>query len=360
MNSIFKNFGHEWSVVSNGQSVEDPLVFGEFDLLILDTSGAVTPGVETACRIKTGLEAKHIPIILAIEDGEGWNNLPVELTNHADEYIAKPFKDIELVTRVGSMLRFKELKEQMTISNMFIEDELQTAQIVQSAMLPSTFPYPGKVRFHTYYETASTIGGDYYDVFDYGDGKMGVIIVDVSGHGASAALIVSIIKTLMQSYAEKSLHPAKAMEELNLRLLKLTPEDRFATAFFGLVDFSEMTLCYVRCGHPCPFIIRGEDRSIIELSQPGGLVGMFDDLPFKEDTIDLFAGDKILMFSDGLTEVCDENNKQYGSRGLRRALEKRPGIGGDQLIDEILEETWKFNSGKCGVDDVAILLMEVL
>lgn len=360
MISVFEKFGHEWSVVPDGSSAREPSFYADLDIVIIDVLKAATSGAQTASHMKSRLETKHIPIILAIENGEEWDNLPDELTSQADEYLAKPFKEIELVTRVGSMLRLKELKEQITISHTFIEDELQTAQIVQTAMLPSVFPYPDKVQFYTYYETTSTIGGDYYDVFDYGNGKMGVTIVDVSGHGASAALIVSIIKTLMQSYSEKGLSPIKAMEELNLRLLKLTPEERFATAFFGLVDFNKMTLRYVRCGHPWPYIIREKDKSITELKSPGGLLGMFDDLPFTEETVKLFPGDKVLMFSDGLTEVCDENNKQYGSNGLRHALEIRPGVGGDQLIDEILEETWKFNSGKCGVDDVAILLMEVL
>ena len=352
--------GHEIVPAYNGPDALEIARKEDVDLVLLDVMMPRMSGLEVASLLKENERTKHVPIIFLTAQKKNAEDIAEGLEAGADEYITKPFHHAELVARVNSMLRVKTLYDQVSEAKRTIEEELRTAKVVQSSLLPTRFPYPDRIRFSACYKATSSIGGDYYDVFDYGSGKIGMMIADVSGHGPSAALIVSMIKSLLNAHHAPSASPEKIVRNLNDQLIRIIPDERYVTLFFGTMDLQNETLTYVRAGHPFPFLLREEDGSIENLTAGGEFVGLFNDFDIEQETVGISRGDRLLMYSDGLIEVIDEDNNLFGVSRLRRSLEARFDERGDDLLEGLLADANSFNADAAPSDDVAILLAELL
>lgn len=360
LQEILRRLGHEVATASNGREALDFMEREKADLILLDVMMPRMDGFEVASRLKSREDTKHIPIIFLTAQKKEAGDVAAGLATGADEYITKPFDENELVARVHSMLRIKNLYDEVARTRDTIEEEMKMAQMVQMAMLPKQFPCPNKIRFHARYQATSSIGGDFYDVFDCGEGKVGMMITDVSGHGPSAALIVSMIKAMFYSQTGSRSDPGKVARLLNDQLLKMIPEERYVTLFFGVIDLSSGELSYARAGHPYPVIMRAEDRSLVWLEKGGGFVAISDDFSVEQGVETIRPGDRLLMYSDGLIEVLNDKGALFGFNGLKQSLKKRFHEAGDALLDGLLSDSNDYNAERALADDVAILLAELL
>ncbi len=360
ISSALDRLGHELLEARSIPIASEIASQEDLDLLMLCAGITDTHELEIISLLKRAEATCCLPIILVISKDEKPAETQKQLAAGADEYIARPFNDTELLARINSMLRIKKLSSHMSLTHKVFEEEMVTAQKVQSFLLPSHFPYPESLRFYTRYVATSSIGGDFYDVLDKGDGKVGVVIADVSGHGPSAALIVSTIKTLIYENVKRSSEPERIVKLLNEQLLKILPEDRFVSLFFGMVDLNDYSMSYVRCGHPYPYIMRKHNRSLQRLDASGEFVGLHDDLQVEQEKVTLNPGDRLFTYSDGLVDVCNSDGRTFGFKRLVNMLEQRFDQDGDELLSGLLKETAKFDCAKCAEDDVAILMAEVL
>ncbi|MDH4184770.1 MAG: serine/threonine-protein phosphatase, partial [Nitrospinota bacterium] len=258
-----------------------------------------------------------------------------------------------------SMLRMKSLFDQITLAKRLMEEDLKTAQKVQESLLPTEYPYGDKLKIHTYYEATSSLGGDYYDILDYGNGKVGMLIADVSGHGASAALIVSMIKTIMISHMDGSMDPKALVELLNVRLLHLIPEDRYFTIFLGILDLRTRVMDYARAGHPYPLFMKKSTRTVERLDARGDIVGLFPDITVELGRTKFEPGDRIFTYSDGLFEIADSKGNMFGMDRLQHELEANFDMDGENLIKYLISATRMFSGQSSIEDDVAVLLAEL-
>ncbi|MDH5478122.1 MAG: SpoIIE family protein phosphatase [Nitrospinota bacterium] len=357
---ILENHQHEVLSAYNGFQAIEIAENNKIDLVLLDLMMPEMNGMEVAARLKSMESTRHVPIILLTAKKKEVKDVVAALDSGADEYLTKPFHETELVARVKSMLRMKSLFDQITEAKRLMEEDLKTAQNVQESLLPTEYPYTDRMRIHAYYEATSSLGGDYYDVVDYGNGKVGLLIADVSGHGASAALIVSMIKTIIISHLDSQPDPKQLVELLNIRLLSMIPEDRYFTIFLGILDLNTHKMTYARAGHPYPLLMKKNSRKVIRLDCRGDVVGLFPDITVEKGEVDVEPGDRLFTYSDGLYEIANNRGQMFGLDKLHEELEANFDMDGDSLIKYLISSTRMFSGHQNIEDDVAVLLAEII
>jgi len=355
---ILESHGHQVYTAMNGKDALEIAKKNPVDLILLDLMMPDMDGMEAASHLKSMEVTRHVPIILLTAKKKEVQDVVEALQSGADEYITKPFNETELMARVGSMLRMKSLYDQVAKAHKMMEEDLSTAQYVQKTLLPVKFPYPDKIKVCAHYEATSTLGGDYYDVIDYGEGKVGALVADVSGHGASAALIMSMIKTIMMSSIDGSATPIKLAHLLNKRIIGMIPEERYFTMFLAIADLNKGKLSYVRAGHPYPFLLRKESQSVEKLDAAGDMIAMFGEITVNQSEMEIKPGDRLVAYSDGLIEAIDSDENMFGINRLVKELRSSFDMESNDLLCHLVKRVNDFTGGRANDDDVAVLIIE--
>ena len=236
-----------------------------------------------------------------------------------------------------------------------IEQELQTARSIQQAFLPRDVPaFPGW-RFVPYYQPAREVGGDFYDFLPFEDGRLGIVIGDVTGKGIPAALLMATVHTMLRTAVQGMTSPGEILARVNELLAAEIPPGMFVTCFFALLDPRSGHLHYANAGHEPPY--RQHDGNAAELWATGMPLGMLPSTRYEEHEITLAPGDRLLFYSDGLVEAHNPGNEMFGFPRLQQLL-------GDQsstapLIDVLLDELQRFTGdGWEQEDDVTMLTLQ--
>jgi serine phosphatase RsbU (regulator of sigma subunit) len=260
---------------------------------------------------------------------------------------ALDLKDRALKTKIEELEKNKRL----------IENELDIARTIQDNLIPSVMPDFQGASFYSIYRPVVQVGGDLFDFITFHErNKIGVFISDVSGHGVPAALITSMVKTLSTSAGLKRESPSGFLQFINNGLVGLTG-DNFLTAFYGIYDSSAGTLTYSRCGHCYPLLLRNCEISPVKSS--GTIMGIAKDINIEEKVINLCKGDKIIFYTDGLTEATNSGNVQFEDYMLDRILPEIAGLDIEKLLNRLYESLIVFTKNNPPDDDICIVGMEV-
>ena len=177
------------------------------------------------------------------------------------------------------------------------------------------------------WQPASTVSGDYYDVLRLGDHRLGICIADVVGKGVSAALLMANVQAAVRAFASDSESPAQVCGKVNRLLCENIATGKFVTFLYGILDGETRTFRHCNAGHLYPILVSG--GSIRMLEQGGAVLGVFPDWTYEDSTIDLRAGDRLLLFTDGITEASDTNGQEFEetsiatfAKGQQHALRK--------------------------------------
>lgn len=354
---------------TNGIEAVESVKNNSIDLILMDVMMPEMDGFEASSKIRNMKDSAHIPIILITAKKRESEDVIRGLGEGAVEYLTKPFDDEELLARVKAMLRIKhlhdnnkELLAQITQQQYQIEMELKMAESVQRQFLPSEEAANRisgcKIKAH--YSAASTIGGDIYDFIDYGDGRIAFMLADVTGHGPAAALIMALVKALIDSENSDRPEPNVLAQRLNAKLLKMIPDTHFITLFFAIADTNKKEITYITAGHPAPCIIAPRLDEPVVLKNNGSLVGIFSEEEsfFNKDTLNYETGDKLLFFSDGVYEVRDKNSVMYGLKRIYDSMHLMKNSSVTDIADSLLANVKAYWDGSSELDDIAIVAVE--
>ncbi|MPZ92649.1 MAG: SpoIIE family protein phosphatase [Actinobacteria bacterium] len=332
----------------------EPELYAEIDRQLLEDT-ATSPEY---LRIVTELGMQSCMIVPLIAHGETLGVATLVSSNsdrrydHADLEIAG-----ELARRAALQLYNARLFQAVDESRAKFAN---MARILQRSLLPPELPtMPGLDVAALYRPATDTleVGGDFYDLFETGDGDWGVVMGDVQGHGAAAAATTALARYTLRANAMRLARPVHVLYQVNKALLAHS-EDRFLSAAFAKVGLGKGADVTISCaGHPKPMVIRHEGR-VESAGGEGMLLGLFAAPDLAEQTIELQPADAIVFYTDGITEAGAPRN-MLGEEGFRQVLSRCMGMTAEQIcasIDEVLL-TWQTEKGHR--DDCAVLVLRV-
>ncbi|QDV38637.1 PP2C family protein-serine/threonine phosphatase [Tautonia plasticadhaerens] len=253
------------------------------------------------------------------------------------------------------------LRQELERAYATVDRELNRVAEIQRSLLPKILPDIPHLSVAAHYQTSQWAGGDYYDFFELSDGKWGLLIADVSGHGTPAAVMMAITHAVAHGHPGHPDPPSKLLEHVNDRLSRLYTADgaAFVTAFYAIFDPATRTLSYANAGHNPPRLKRCSDGSIGGLDAVGGLpLGVFPGIQYEQATAPLTPGDQLVLYTDGITDATDPDGRYFGLDRLDRSLYTCR-EDADELIASVLRALDRFTKGHPVEDDRTMLVAKV-
>jgi sigma-B regulation protein RsbU (phosphoserine phosphatase) len=266
-----------------------------------------------------------------------------------------------LIDKVGELDRALRESDRLAQQQEFFREEMMLARRIQENLLPECFPTVTGLNFSAKYLPAQEVGGDYYDVIPLADGVLAAIIADVTGHGIQAALSTTMLKSLFTDFVNTPVGPEDILRRMNEVLHRVLPTDVFVAASVAEIETRIGVVRVTNGGGPHPFIIRRSENTVEPVITNGLLLGVVDaELfhPGEEVTVDLAPGDRILFYTDGLSEVENGKGDQFGDKRLRRKILESSKVPSPELNDFIVEDLRAFAVADHTWDDITILTID--
>jgi sigma-B regulation protein RsbU (phosphoserine phosphatase) len=265
---------------------------------------------------------------------------------------------------VGGTNRRMGLTREVRDLNNRLQKQFEDLARIQRALLPSEIPDIPGLKIATSYLTSDQAGGDYYDFFKFDNGKWGILIADVSGHGAAAAAVMAMLHAILHAYRSTidadEVRPDRVLNFANKRLCAASIESSFVTAFFAVYDPAEATLTYSRSGHNPPRFKKGASGDICSIDGAGSLpLGVFEDSGLTSETLRLSPNDTVILYTDGITEAFNPRREMFGVDRLDEALH---GCSGDPdcVVDSVHTALYAHTGSRTRADDQTIVAFRFL
>ncbi|MFH1732730.1 MAG: SpoIIE family protein phosphatase [Planctomycetota bacterium] len=233
--------------------------------------------------------------------------------------------------------------------------DLELAGRIQRDLLPRSLPQPAGMRLDVRYYPCDLIGGDFYDVRPLGPGRYGVLVADVSGHGVAAALYTMWLRSLAGVLGAVADRPAQFLGAINRELSGVTLAESFATAFYAVVDVERREVTYCNAGHPPPVHFRAGGAQAGDLDTGGMLLGVVETGSYEAAAVSLEPGDLILCYTDGMTEVIDQQGEMLGQAGLASLVQREMARPEGRLLERLYLHTRDICGDVALVDDILLL-----
>ena len=236
------------------------------------------------------------------------------------------------------------------------EEDFQKAREIQEGLLPKQIAQLCGYQVTGSWQPALSVGGDYYDVIPFGDASLGMAIADVVGKGVSAALLMANLQASVRAFASNAEDPAQVCEKINGVMCSNVATGKFITMFYCVLDGARRRLSYCNAGHSPPIFLHGED--ILRLEEGGALLGVFRDWHYEQRVVELYAGDRILMFTDGLSEAENLAGEEFGEQRLIDTFRQLRSLPAAEIQARILDTVRNFCTDNFR-DDATLLVIAV-
>ena len=348
------------------------------DLILLDINMPDMNGYEVCERLKADERLKGIPIIFISALTEPLDKVKAFSTGGVD-YLTKPFHMEELHARVETHLKLRQLRRELENTNRRLESindrmsrDLEAAAKIQKTFLPGIAPDIPGTEFAWVYRPCDELAGDALNIIPLGRGRVGLYILDVSGHGVASALLSVSLSRLLSAPSDPSsilirdrdvLHspnlipPAEVANRLNQLFPFNIATGQFATLIYGVLDVSSGNFCHVCAGHAGPLHLPVAGPAVI-LENPGFPIGVADEV-YVERSFHLAPGDRFYLYSDGLTDAMSPAGENFGDARLLAAIERGRAKPPREGIDMLLNEIGQWQEGGKPQDDISLVAVEV-
>jgi len=274
------------------------------------------------------------------------------------EEMELPWMAVFRFSEEGKVVESWDSYDQLTLMRQSMEQELRLARSIQQASLPKDMPLLDGWQFTPYYQPAREVGGDFYDIFELEDSRVGVAVGDATGKGMPAALAVSATSSMLRAVAQAlgSSSPGEVLSRVNETLVARIPTNMFVTCFYCILDPKSVRLSYANAGHDLPYLRRNGEAE--ELMARGMPLGLMPGMGYEEKQIVLERGDSVFFYSDGLVEAHAPNSEMFGFPRLRELVAEH---GGEErsLEEALLEKLYAFVGESWEQeDDITLLTLE--
>ena len=266
---------------------------------------------------------------------------------------------LEIITGIAQQAALaiqNDLLQKEMVVRERLETEVQLARQIQQTFIPETLPQFENWELAARWKTARQVGGDFYDVFDLPNNRLGLFIADVADKGVPAALFMALTRTLVRAAVTELESPAEAMKRVNDLLIPDTKQGMFVTAVYAVLDMENNELTYVNAGHNPPLWIKC-DGNVERLTRTGVALGAAEEVKFEQRVIPLESSDSILLYTDGLTESFNLEGEFYGEARLLEALKAEYCSSASSLLDAVENSLLNFVQDMPPADDLTMLVL---
>jgi len=370
---LLKGHGYSIETVNSPAEVLLAVARRPFDLLLMDlnyardtTSGS--EGLDVLSRLK---ELDDAPAIVVMT---GWATVGLAvgaMQYGVGDFVEKPWSNTRLLEILGKQValgrerresRRRDAEEKRARKEALLhlheqDREIAEARAIQEKLLPREIPQLAGYAIAGAWQSAGMVGGDYFDVLALDGETLGMCIGDVAGKGMPAALLMSNLQAAVRGLSSSSLAPNLLCGRLNSLVYRNTANDRFITFFYAQLDGATRRLRYANAGHNAPFVLH-QDGTHERLQEGGCVLGVFEDQYYELGTAQLADGDRVVLFTDGVTEARSSADEEFGEARLLRVLEEHRALAPGELQEEILRTVAGF-SGSHWTDDATLLVLAV-
>jgi phosphoserine phosphatase RsbU/P len=351
---LLKGQGIEFEAVTSPEAAVAALNSRVFDLVLMDLNytGDTTSGRE---GIDLLARVQEIDRLLPVIVMTGWGSvdLAVEaMRRGVRDFVQKPWDNAHLLATLrleidaGRERRRSEAAERR---------ELAEALKIQQRLLPQQVPQIDGWEIAASWQPASGVGGDCFDAIRFGESRLALSIADVVGKGIPAALLMSNLQAAVRAFASEATEPQALCQQVNRILCGNIAEGRFISFFYCVLDAPSGMLTYTNAGHYLPMLIRA-DGSVERLGEGGPVLGVVADAEYEQAHVALNAGDRVVLFTDGLTEARDSADEEFGEPRLQEAAVQHRACSAPALQARLTDAVATFTGGRLQDDATLIVL----
>jgi len=328
------------------------------DLILLDIRMPGMNGYQVCERLKADALTRDIPIIF-ISALDATQDKVRAFTAGGVDYVIKPFQVEEVMARVETHLALRELQRRLQDANKKMARELALAGEVQASLLPRQLPELPGWQISVTLEPARETSGDYYDFIPLPNARLGIVVADVTGKGAGAALYMALSCTLIRTFAAQyPTQPELVLSVVNRRILEDTNSSQFVTVFYGILDPATGTLVYCNAGQWPPYLIGPQnDKDVQKLIRTGAPLGIFEDKTWERGVVQLAPGDALVLYSDGITEAHNLQMEIFDEERLLDVAQASIGRSAQEMLDAIMLKLHEFVGDAPQSDDIALVVL---
>lgn len=349
----------DFEFASNGlEALEKITEFPEIGIVLSDINMPEMDGLTLLNKLKE-LKNPGLKTVMVSAYGD-MDNIRTAMNRGAFDFITKPvnFNDLE-ITINKTLGEIRSVRQWLSEHDQLvsIQNDLNISREIQQAILPKKFPpFPNEPNFDIYASmvAAKEVGGDFYDFFLIDKNRLGFVIGDVSGKGISAALFMAVSRTLIRATGLKGDSVVECMQHVNSLLCNESVSSMFVTVFYGILNTQTGVVDYVNAGHNPPYLLSDGKISKVEMTD-GLALGVLDDFSFESKTLQLKKGDQLLLFTDGVVEAFNRENKAYGEEKFENFLNENLEHPVETIIKKSFADVNDFVAGAPQSDDITLL-----
>nr|WP_315463346.1 SpoIIE family protein phosphatase [uncultured Rhodoferax sp.] len=266
-------------------------------------------------------------------------------------------RELETLVRARTQ-ELAEKNEQLQTVNVRVQEEINLARNVQLAILPQSFPQEASWSVYACMHPARELGGDFYDCFALPKGRYGILVADVSGKGVGAAFFMAVSRTVLLNLALTNGSPSEVLAQANELLCERNPMELFVTVCYGVYDPLDGSLVYASAGHHAP-VVRKADGRVLELPTANDVaLAVMPGMAYQDQWTRLDAGDRLLLYTDGVTEAFSPEGEEYGQQRLRQWFaHATPQHHARALIEDLVRDVHAFVRDAPASDDLTCLIV---
>lgn len=351
---LLKAEGIQIEAVTSPEAAISAIETGGFDLLLMDLNytGDTTSGREGIDLVE---RVKATDALLPVIVMTGWGSVDLAvdaMRRGVRDFVQKPWDNTQLVATLRQEIEEgrKRRREQQNRAR-----ELEEARRIQQKLLPAALPQVPGWDIAASWQPASGVGGDCYDAMMFGDSRVALSIADVVGKGIPAALLMSNLQAAVRAFAVEEAAPGALCRQINRILCGNIAEGRFISFFYCVVDATLRTLTYANAGHYPPVLVRG-NGSVERLDAGGPVLGVFDDGVYQQATVPFGSGERLVLFTDGITEARNDDDEEFGEERLIASAVTHRDCDAYVLQARLADAVSRFSGGKYQ-DDATLIVV---
>jgi sigma-B regulation protein RsbU (phosphoserine phosphatase) len=353
---LLKREGYQIETVNSPKAVLERLHSREYDVLLMDLNYALdTTSGQEGLDLLAHVRKLDRTLPVVVMTAWGSVRLAVEaMQRGAADFVEKPWDNSKLLATLRAQIESHAVRRDGAVQE---SGEIAEAGATQRGLLPREIPnFPG-YDVSAAWRPAGAVSGDYFDVLRLDSGSLALCVGDVIGKGVPAALLMSNVQAAVRTLAGEKLPTGTLCERLNRLVAGNLGSGKFITFFYGVLDGPRRQLRYTNAGHCEPILVR-QNGQCVRINHGGVVLGVFPNWSYQEESVDLAPGERLVLFTDGVTEVTNATGEEFGEERLMAVLEANRTLGAEAIEQRVMAAIAEFSGGHFQ-DDVTLIVTAV-